>query len=232
MANTENNAAQQDQLEIVESKFGQTEQYIEENRNKIFTVIAIIAAIILGYMAYQKYVKTPKENKAAAQMFQAENYFELDSFNLALNGDGNYPGFLKIMSDYSGTKAGNNAKYYAGVCYFRTQEYDKAIECLNGFSTDDKTLGPIATGLTGDCWMEKGDLAKAQKCYNDAAKSAEGNVFVAPIFLNKLGKLLEKQNNYQEALNIYNKIKAEYPSSNEGRTIERDIELMNIKLGK
>ena len=97
MANTENNAAQQDQLEIVESKFGQTEQYIEENRNKIFTVIAIIAAIILGYLAYQKYVKTPKENKAAAQMFQAENYFELDSFNLALNGDGNYPGFLKIM---------------------------------------------------------------------------------------------------------------------------------------
>ncbi|MBP5502942.1 MAG: tetratricopeptide repeat protein [Bacteroidales bacterium] len=231
MANTENNA-QQDQLEIVESKFGQTEQYIEENRNKIFTVIAIIAAVILGYMAYQKYVKVPKEDKAAAQMFQAENYFERDSFNLALNGDGNYPGFLKIMSDYSGTKAGNNAKYYAGICYFHTQEFDKAIECLNGFSANDKSLDPIAKGLIGDCWSEKGDFAKAQKYYNDAIKSAEGNVFVAPIFLNKLGKILEKQNNYQEALNVYNKIKAEYPNSNEGRTIDRDIEKMNIQLGK
>ena len=100
MANTEENNEQQDQLEIVESKFGKTEQYIEENRNRIFTVIAVIAIIILGFMAYQKYIKKPKEEKAAAQMFQAENYFERDSFNLALNGDGNYPGFVKIMSEY------------------------------------------------------------------------------------------------------------------------------------
>lgn len=231
MANTENNE-QQDQLEIVESRFGQTEQYIEENRNKIFTVIAVIAALILGFLAYQKYVKAPKEAKAAAQMFQAENYFERDSFALALNGDGNYPGFLKIMSDYSSTKAGNNAKYYAAICYFNTKEYDKAIECINGFSCDDKSLAPIAKGLEGDCWCEKGDVAKAQKYYNEAIKAATDNEFVAPIYLNKLGKLMEKQGNYQEALNAYNQIKKDYPASNEGRTIDRNIELMNIKLGK
>lgn len=231
MANKEKNE-QQDQLEIVESKFGKTEQYIEENRNMIFTVIAVIALIILGFMAYQKYVKKPKEEKAAAQMFQAENYFERDSFNLALNGDGNYPGFVKIMSEYSGTKAGNNAKYYAGICYFHTKEYDKAIECLNGFSADDESLNPISKGLIGDCWMEKGDIAKAQKYYKDAVKAANGNTFVAPIYLNKLGKSFEKQSNWQEALNAYTTIKKEYPSSNEGRTIDRSIEFMNIKLGK
>ncbi|MBR4440979.1 MAG: tetratricopeptide repeat protein [Bacteroidales bacterium] len=232
MANTEENNEQQDQLEIVESKFGKTEQYIEENRNRIFTVIAVIAIIILGFMAYQKYIKKPKEEKAAAQMFQAENYFERDSFNLALNGDGNYPGFVKIMSEYSGTKAGNNAKYYAGICYFHTKEYDKAIECLNGFSADDESLNPIAKGLIGDCWMEKGDIAKAQKYYKDAVKAAKGNTFVAPIYLNKLGKSFEKQSNWQEALNAYTTIKKEYPSSNESRTIDRSIEYMNIKLGK
>ena len=231
MANTENTNSQ-DQLEIVESKFGQTEKYIEENRNTIFTVVAAIVLVILGFMAYQKYVKAPKENKAAAQMFQAENYFERDSFNLALNGDGNYPGFLKVMSDYSDTKAGNLAKYYAGVCYFRTKEYDKAIECLSGFSANDNTLAPIAQGFLGDCWMEKGDIAKAQKYYNDAVNASKENTFVAPIYLNKLAKSYEKQNKYQEALAAYNKIKTDYPSSNEGRTIDRNIETMNLKLGK
>lgn len=230
MANKENNE-QQDQLEIVESKIGQTEQYIEENRNKIFTVIAIIAAVILGYLAYQKYVKIPKENKAAAQMFQAENYFERDSFNLALNGDGNYPGFLKVMNDYSGTKAGNLAKYYAAICYFRTQDYDKALECIKGFSASDNNLAPISKGIAGDCWVEKGDLAQAQKCYNDAVKNADGNTFVAPVYLDKLGKLMEKQGKFQDALNYYNTIKTDYPKSEEAKTIDRSIELMKIKLG-
>ena len=230
MANKEKNE-QQDQLEIVESKIGQTEQYIEENRNKIFTVIAIIAAIILGYLAYQKYVKLPKEQKATAQMFQAENYFERDSFNLALNGDGNYPGFIKVMSDYSGTKAANLAKYYASICYFRIQDYDKALECINGFSAKDKNLAPSSKGIAGDCWVEKGDLDKAQKCYKDAVAAADGNAFVAPIYLNKLGKLMEKQGKYQEALAFYNTIQSSYPKSNEAKTIDRDIELMKIKIG-
>ncbi|MBP5368593.1 MAG: tetratricopeptide repeat protein [Bacteroidales bacterium] len=230
MANKEKNE-QQDQLEIVESKIGQTEQYIEENRNKIFTVIAIIAAIILGYLAYQKYVKLPKEQKATAQMFQAENYFERDSFDLALNGDGNYPGFVKVMSDYSGTKAANLAKYYASICYFRTQNYDKALECINGFSAKDKNLAPISKGIAGDCWVEKGDLDKAQKCYKDAVAAADGNAFVAPIYLSKLGKLMEKQGKYQEALAFYNTIQSSYPKSNEAKTIDRDIELMKIKIG-
>lgn len=230
MANKENNE-QQDQLEIVESKIGQTEQYIEENRNKIFTVIAIIAAVILGYLAYQKYVKIPKENKAAAQMFQAENYFERDSFNLALNGDGNYPGFLKVMNDYSGTKAGNLAKYYAAICYFRTQEYDRALECIKVFSASDDNLAPISKGIAGDCWVEKGDFAQAQKCYNDAVKNADGNTFVAPVYLDKLGKLMEKQGKFQEALNYYTTIKNDFPRSEEAKTIDKSIELMKIKIG-
>jgi hypothetical protein len=52
-------------------------------------------------------------------MFQAVRYFESDSLNLALNGDGNNLGFLQIVEDYSGTKAGNLANYYAGVIYLK-----------------------------------------------------------------------------------------------------------------
>ncbi|MCQ2974461.1 MAG: tetratricopeptide repeat protein [Bacteroidales bacterium] len=232
MANTKQNEEQLDEFENVESKFGKTELYIEENRNKLFTGVAIIALIVLGIIAYNKFIKAPNEKKAAAQMFQAENYFERDSFNLALNGDGNYPGFLKIMSDWSSTKAGNNAKYYAGICYFKTQEFDKAIECLESFSADDQSIAPISKGLLGDCYSEKGDYNKAQKLYKEAAKIGKENSFVAPIYLNKLATLLEKDSKWQDALDIYMQIKKEYPSSNEARTIDKNIQLMNIKLGK
>ena len=47
----------------------------------------------------------------------AEIYFEKDSFNLALNGDLNSAGFIDIADDYSSTKTGKLANYYAGICY-------------------------------------------------------------------------------------------------------------------
>ena len=57
---------------------------------------------------------TTKENEAKAQMWMAEQYFERDSFNLALNGDGNYLGFLDIIEEYGITKSANLANYYYG----------------------------------------------------------------------------------------------------------------------
>ena len=119
MADTQINENGQDQLETVESSLGRTEMFIEDNKEKLLTGLAVVVLVIFGIYAYIKFIKTPKENNAAAQMFMAEQYFERDSFNLALNGDGNYPGFLKVMNEYSGTKAANNAKYYAGVCYMQ-----------------------------------------------------------------------------------------------------------------
>ena len=40
----------------------------------------------------------PKELEK--EMYMAELYFQKDSFNLALNGDGQYAGFLDVADDY------------------------------------------------------------------------------------------------------------------------------------
>ena len=38
--------------------------------------------------------------KLPSEMYYAERFFEIDSFNLALNGYGTYPGFLNVIDDY------------------------------------------------------------------------------------------------------------------------------------
>jgi tetratricopeptide (TPR) repeat protein len=232
MTDTQNNENGQDQLETVESSLGRTEMFIEDNKEKLFTALAVIVLIIFGVYAYLKFIKEPKENNAAAQMFMAEQYLERDSFNLALNGDGNYPGFLKIISEYSGTKAANNAKYYAGVCYMNLQDFDSAIRQLEDFSSDDPMLSPVSTGLLGDAYMEKGMIGKAEDFYKKAVSKADKNNFTAPIYLQKLGVLYEGAQKFQDALTVYEKIKAEYPSSNEGRNADKYIQAVKIKLGK
>ncbi len=60
-------------------------------------------------------------------MFTAEYYFEKDSVDLALFGDGESYGFMDIIDDYGSTSAGNLAKYYSGICYYNKGEYEDAI---------------------------------------------------------------------------------------------------------
>lgn len=232
MENTQNEEQQQDQLEVVENSLGKTEQFIEENQNKLLMGLAIVVLVILGVWAYFKFVKGPGETRAAAQMYQAELYLEADSINLALNGDANYPGFLQIIDKYSGTKAANNAKYYAGVCYMRLGQFDQAIKMLDGFSSSDPMLEPESKGLMGDAYMELGQTAKAMDMYNSAVKKAKGNDFMAPIYLKKLAVAYEKEQKFADAIKAFEIILADYPRSQEAMEAEKNIKALKIKLGK
>ncbi len=231
MANTEQNQ-EQDQLENVESSLGRAEMFVEENRQTFLLVIGIAVAIMLGVWAYFKFIKGPKETNAAAQMHQAELYLERDSVKFALEGDGNYPGFLGIIDDYSGTKAANNAKYYAGVCYIKLGQYDEAIKMLEGFSSSDELLEPLSIGLIGDAYMEKGDTDKATSYYAKAVSKAGENKFAAPYLMLKLAVAYEKQQKLQDALSVYEKLKANFPSSTEAYEAQKMVPALSQKLGK
>ena len=85
--------------------------------------LMIVSTLIIlgvgGWYAYQNFVKKPNEAKAADAIWKAEEYYRMDSVNLALNGDGQNWGFLKVIDKYGGTDAGNMANFYAGSCYIK-----------------------------------------------------------------------------------------------------------------
>src|SRR5208337_787653 len=97
----------ENKLESIETALGKTEQYIEENRKSLTIIAGAIVAVVAIYFGFTRFYLKPKEEKAESQMYVAERYFERDSFRLALNGDGNYPGFLNIIDDYRLTKSAN-----------------------------------------------------------------------------------------------------------------------------
>ncbi len=234
MANTQNEEqqGQVDQVEEMDLQIGRAEQFVETNQNIIFIVLGAIILIIVGIWGYSKFIKGPKEVNAASQMHMAELYMQVDSINLALNGDGNYPGFLNIIDNYSGSSAANNAKFFAAACYMRLGQYDQAIKMLNDFSTSDPILEPESIGLMGDAYMEKGEISKAQDYYKKAVSKAKDNSLLAPIYLKKLGTAYEKEQKWADALNVYESIKSDYPNSNEGAIVDKYIQAMKIKLGK
>ena len=159
----------------------------------------------------------------------AENYFEKDSFNLAINGDGNYLGFLDIIDDYGITKSANRAKYYAGVSYLYLGEYEVAIDFLKSFKTDDLLLAPVAAGAQGDALVELGEMDKALKQYKKAYSVSE-NEFTTPVYMMKAAGLLETMDEPKEALILYELIKAKYPTSAEGTNIDKYIARVKLKM--
>ena len=218
-----------EQLEAVESALSRSEQFIEENQKIISIIVLSILGAVAIFMGIKRYYINPLENEAQTQMFVAEQYFETDSFDLALYGDGNYFGFVDIIDEYGVTKSGNLAKYYAGISYLKLGEYEDAISYLKKFNAKDKIVGAIKYGSMGDAYIELGDISKAIKLYNKAAEYNK-NEFTSPIYLMKAGYAYESLGDYKSALNAYQIIKEEYPESTEGRNIEKYITRAELNL--
>ena len=210
------------QFEEVGEAISKTEQFIENNQQKIIKVIGIVFATIILVIGIKNFYLKPLENEAQSEMFMAELYFQKDSFNLALNGDGEYLGFLDISNDFSLTKSGNLANYYAGLCFLHLADYENAISYLKDFSSNDIIISSLALGCIGDAYVELGDNEKALKYYKNAVNNSD-NQFTSPRYLFKQAMIYESQQEYSKALKIYNLIKDEYKNSNEAAGIEKYI---------
>jgi tetratricopeptide (TPR) repeat protein len=164
----------------------------------------------------------PLEAEAQSEMFHAEHYFQKDSLDKAINGDGVAYGFIDIIDIYGGTKSANLAHYYLGIAYLKQGLYEDAIDHLSSFSSSDVMLSSVSKGAQGDAYMELGDAESAISQYKSAANSSPNN-FTSPMYLLKAGQVLESIGEYAEAVDVYKKIEEDYPESQEGRDIAKYI---------
>ncbi len=193
-----------------------------ENHQKgiIIGFCALIVVCALGWIFKTQYIE-PNKQEAQAEIFQAQYYFEADSFALALNGDGTNAGFLSVIDEYSSTPAGKLACYYAGVCYLNLGEFENAKKYLSDFSSDDEILNTNAIILIGDAEVELGNDDAAVSQFKKAA--AKENKVASPVALEKLGNLYEKLGKADEAIAAYQQIKDDYPQSPVAMGIEKYI---------
>lgn len=220
---------QADNLQELESALTKTEHFIEENQKPITYIVGAIIVVVTAWLGVTRFYLQPREKEAQSQMFMAENYFEKDSFNLAINGDGNYLGFLDIIDDYGMTKPANLAKYYTGISYLHLGQYEDALHYLKRFKTKDLLLGPIAEGAMGDASLELGDDKSALKHYR-SAYSMNDNELTTPVYMMKAANLLESMGELKDALALYKQIREKYPQSTEGQNADKYIARLEVKM--
>ena len=205
-----------------------TEAWVAKNQKYIYIIIGLAAVIILGYLAYNEFVKEPNEREAANEMFQAQEYFnnaiatsgaQSDSlYNMALTGGEGKYGFLDIIEDYGNTNAANLANYYAGFAYLHTNRYQEAIEYLEDFDSDDEILAPLATAGIGDAFLQLNQPEEALNYYDKAA-SMRSNSFTTPKALLKAAITAIQLGKGEQATKYLNRIKDEYSTTPEAAQV-------------
>lgn len=220
---------QKDQLSELTGSLGKTGVFIQENRKSLLVIVGTVVGLILLFFAYQKFYLAPRETEAINQMFKAQQYWEQKDWDKAIKGDGNFPGFEKIIEDYDNTKSANLAYYYLGIAYLNKGEFQKAAENLTKYSGNDPIIAPEALGAAGDAYVEMKNYDEAIVFYKKAAAKGD-NLFAAPIYLKKLGLVYEEQKDYKSAVDTYQKIKTDYPESAAASTIDMYIARAEGKL--
>jgi predicted negative regulator of RcsB-dependent stress response len=206
----------------------QSEQFFEKHVKKIIYVFLIIILFVLGYFTYNYYFEKPNNLAATEAMEEAEKLFFQDSLKKALNGGGAYYGFEQIIEEYGSTDAGNLAKYYAAIAYYKLKKYDQSITTIESFKPNgDEVLEILKHGILGDGYAQKKEYEKALENYNTAIEKAE-NLETFFVFYNKKAGILSFENNkIKEANSYFSSILDKYPNSTAKNEIEKYEALTN-----
>ncbi|MER3497688.1 MAG: hypothetical protein C4308_03125 [Chitinophagaceae bacterium] len=206
--------------------------------NKPLMIVSVVVILVAGgYLGYKKFYKAPREEKAVDAMFKAEAYYREslmasnpDSLvKLALNGDGVNYGFLKVISQYGGTKAAKLAHFYAGDCYLMLNDNANAVKYLKDFSSDSKIIQARAYKLLADAYADQGKNNEAFDYYKKAARhfkedsenSAE-YYFLAAYFAEKVLKDKAK------AIDLYKELKEKYPNTRRGFEADKYLARLGV----
>ncbi|SMD42022.1 Tetratricopeptide repeat-containing protein [Aquiflexum balticum DSM 16537] len=194
--------------EEIASRLERGEAFVKKN-SKLFGGILIVGILLIAGILYFQIDKQNKNEKAQAEMFQAVYYFEQDSTDFALNGDGSNPGLLRIIEQYGRTDAANMAHFYVGSIYLSEGQFQKAVDHLKKFSADDFFVQARAYSLLGDAYLELGNTKDAISAYKKAVDHKE-NKFFAPRYLSKLAIAYEEAGEIENAIKTYGIIEEKY----------------------
>lgn len=205
--------------EVLAEGISKTEEFLEQNKKLVFSIGGALAVIVAAYFLYNYWITNQNET-AQNEMFQAVYYFEADSLDKALNGDGNNYGFIEIIEEFSMTDAANLAHYYAGASFLKKGEYISAVDHLESYSSSDLLIQARAYALIGDANVEMGNHEEAVSYYDKAA-NYDSNEYTTPTYLIKAAVVYELLEDYESALDCYNTIVTKYVKASEYQTARK-----------
>lgn len=193
------------------------ESFNSNKRIKIvtYTVAGVLIAMLLFFL-YRQFFWKPSNEKSKDGYWVALNYIAKDSTDKAIAA------LVPFVKRYDGKSGGEIGQYLLATQYMKRGKFKKALVNLEGVEVEDAYLSIMCIGLKGDCKSELKKYADAIEFYVQAA-DADDNDYTAPMYLFKAGGCAEKLKKYSLATELYTRIKDEYPTYANKKTIDKYI---------
>jgi len=201
--------------------YAKVQQTYFENKNTIIgAAVAVILAIALS-IGYYYYSQT-QENRAQELMGVAETYFLNGDYETALTGSEQEftVGFEQIINNYSGTKAGNLARYYAAVCEYRLGNTEAALQYIRDFDVTDGIMGVAPLSFKAVLLTENGNHLEAAETYVQAAELDENDATTPYNYL-EAANAFNDGGDTDQARTYARKVVDEYPNSQQVADAQR-----------
>jgi len=200
--------------------YTKSELFLEKHKQPVTIAVVALLVIVGGLLGYQRFIAEPRAEEAREMIWKAQYYFEIDSLDQALNGDGNYLGFAQVADEYGSTSTGNLAKFYIAVINHQKGEYEYALQYYKEAKLDDDVLRVMATGNQGDVLVELGRPAEATSQFMEAADMVKSD-YTTPMFLMKAGIVYQQQGDWQNAAKCFSRIATDFPNSPDVNTAKK-----------
>jgi len=223
---------QEETIVDVQEIYSKSELFIDRNRKALSIGIGLIILVVVAVVGYRNLVVNPAENAAADDAWKAEQYVEIDSLSLAIEGDGLYDGFEAIIENHPGTKAASRAHYYLGTILRDRGEFIEAIDHFKSADLKDDNVASMAMGNIGDCYVELGEIQEGATWLEKAGNSAQfgsGAGFVAPVYLQKAAVAYMELENNAKAEALLKTITTKYPESQQITDAKKYLAMLEAK---
>jgi tetratricopeptide (TPR) repeat protein len=216
------------QQDDVIASFNKVRSFYDVNKKYIsygiFALIIIIAASVI-YLRN----KSANDEKAATELGKVFSIYDAASndarqYKVAIDGvpGKGIQGLKAIAENYGGTESGEVARFYLANAYFNTGMIDEALREFEKFSGGEKLLKASTAAGIAACYESKGKFDDAGSYFEKASSMVAGNPST-PDYLTSATRCYARAGEKEKALNVYQRLKQEFPTSQNTRDAERYI---------
>lgn len=202
--------------------------FYDENKRNISIGITALVVVVLASIVYINN-RNANEQEASTELGKVFQLYDSGQYQTAIEGtpERNIKGLKAIVDNYGGTDAGNFAKFYLANAYYKLNKFHDALEQFEDFSPEGQLLSVSRLMGIGQCYEAIGQYENAAEHYEKAATSYPKAVEAAES-LNLAAMNYAEAGKKEKALDLFKKLKKDYPTTTYARDADRFIAKLTV----
>jgi tetratricopeptide (TPR) repeat protein len=208
--------------------YAKVTSFYEENKRIVGIVTTVVAVVAIAILIVLKNRADANEN-ALLQLGQVQGVYASGQYQAAIDGvpERNVPGLKAIVENFGSSRGGELARFMLANAYFELGKYDEALEQFEDFSAPDDMLAASRYAGIGQCYEGKKNYKDAAENFEKAA-SKDAKDILAPEYLGNAARNYGLAGDKERALELYKRLKKNYPTSLSARDVDRFIAQMSL----